>query len=93
MDTEANWNVERLPEHMQDEAYKYVEHGRRPGGFLRAFFAGDLFGVYIHADNVNLAALDEWMRWTYNDIPSGCWGSEKAVNDWVANGGMEQYEE
>jgi len=81
--------VSRLPEHMQEGAKAYVEHGRMPGGFMHAVLTNDLVGAVGHADATNAEALQEWVRWMYNDIPAPAWGSEEAVLEWIEQDGLE----
>ena len=82
-------DVERLPEHMQEGARSYVETGRPPGGFMRAVLCNDLMGAFSRADAANEAHMKEWTMWLFNDAPSGCWGDEETVNEWVESGGLE----
>jgi len=77
-----------LPEHMQVGARRYVEHGVRPGGFLRAVLCDDLIDAVMHADSGNLAAIRNWCLWLLNDAPDACHGSDAAVRAWIAHGGL-----
>lgn len=75
----------------------YVLDGQRPGDFLYAFAADDLEGVMRSVDTVNSNSLVEIYEVFYNMAPSGCRGSEEAVQKWIDQGGVqknyEQFEE
>jgi hypothetical protein len=84
----ASADVERLPEHMQRGARAYIEDGRMPGGFMYAVLRNDFTDAVGRADSTNAAALDDWAKWLYNDIPSSAWGDEETVKEWMADGGL-----
>lgn len=71
-----------------DSVERYVIHGITMGGFLTALFENDLMEAASRADDHNLAALGQWAAVLYNDVPSACKGSKKAVADWIARGGL-----
>ena len=81
-----------LPAHMQRAARAWVENGQTPGDFLQAVIRGDLFDAVARADEDNLAALQTWCRWFYNEAPPGCWGSAEKVQAWKARGGLLRQE-
>lgn len=81
-------NVERLPNHMQDAARRYVEDGAHVGGFLEAVLSNDLVGAFGRADSANRDAMEDWVAWLYNDAPAGCWGSAEAVEQWQKQNGL-----
>lgn len=63
-----------IPEHMQDAARRYIEHGIAPGSFLTAVICNDLFGAVGIADEINRAAMWRWCLFFYNEAPSMCLG-------------------
>ena len=63
---------------------RYVHHGLDTGGFLHAVLCNDLFGAVARADSESLLALPEIVRYIFNDLPNGCWGSEEKVAAWQA---------
>jgi len=71
-----------IPERIINSLDRYVNHGIPTGGFLRAFLAKDLTAISL-ADNENRIALWEIWLYCYNEIPSLCWGSYKAVDAWI----------
>ena len=81
-------NYDRLPEHMIGAARRYVEEGIKPGGFLTAILCNSLMGAYANADNINIASMQDWVMWLYNDVPSACCGSMGKVNAWCDRGGL-----
>ena len=82
-------NYSRLPEHMQDTARLYVEHGVQGGSFFTALVCNDLIGAFQRADDANTAAMREWANFLYNEAPSFCSGSREKVNAWIASGGTK----
>lgn len=74
-----------IPEHMHDTLRLYFDHGVRPGHFIRAVLAGDLIEAVSRADEDNMRALPEYVRWLYNYLPGrpNGWGSYEAVDDWI----------
>ena len=85
-----NINYDNIPPHTRDAARLYVEHGIQPGSFLTAVICNDLAGAIGRADDMNAAAMQDWVNFFYNDTPSTCWGSPAKFNAWTAQGGMNQ---
>ena len=77
-----------LPEHMRDAARLYIEQGIPPESFLTAVICNDLFGAYRRADDINQAAMRDWVVFFHNEAPGGCWGSPDHMNAWIARGGL-----
>ena len=61
----------------------YLEHGIKPGGFLTAIICNDLFGAITRADMLNIELIADWVFFFHNHAPSGSYGSEKIMNDWI----------
>lgn len=72
-----------IPGYMQDGIIAYYEEGRPPGDFLCAVINNDLRDAVGRADNTNLHLLHNYIMWFYNHAPSGTWGFEGAVGEWV----------
>ena len=81
-------NYSTLPEHMRDAARLYIEQGIPPGSFLQAVICNDLFGAYRRADDINQAAMRDWVVFFYNEAPAACFGSEKQYSAWLKHGGI-----
>lgn len=80
--------LERIPEHMHGGVIRYIEHGIRPGHFLTALFSNDLMEAFGRADDVNTAAMRNWVLYIYNHVPVGCHGSPERVAEWIKRGGL-----
>ncbi len=80
--------VERLPKQAQSDARAYVEDGRTPSGFFAKVLANDFCGALGRADASNKAAIDDWAKWLFNDIPAGAWGDRQTVIEWCESGGL-----
>lgn len=72
-----------LPEHMQDGALFYVEHGIEPGSFMSAVICNDLSEACARADDINRYRLFDIVSWFYNEAPGGCWGSREKMAAWI----------
>lgn len=71
----------RLPEYMEGGVRRWFEHAVLPGGFLRAVIEHDLFAAFEKADEDNREALQEWVRFFYNEAPAGSHG-RGALKEW-----------
>lgn len=85
-------DYDTLPPYMQGAARRYIENGIPPGSFLTAVICNDLMGAFGKADNMNRAAMWDWVRFFYNDAPSTCWGSERKMAAWIDRGGLEGHD-
>ncbi len=88
---DINKYLRPLPERMHGGILRYLNDGILPGTFLRAVLANDLVGACGHADDENRHLLFHYANMLYNAFPSrgtGCWGSEQALADWEALGGL-----
>ena len=54
-----------------------------PGSFIHAVLANDFMKAVSKADDVNIHCLRDIMLYVYNNIPSICWGSPEAVEEWL----------
>lgn len=73
-----------VPEHMRAGLIRWIAFGRTDqlGHFMRALLEGDLYGTYNRADEVNMANIENWIRFLYNYAPSGCFSSPEKVAAW-----------
>lgn len=72
-----------IPAHTQADLDRYVQHKILPGQFLISVLSNDLFGAVSRADSENLAALPDIVKYIYNELPSGCWGSREQIRSFV----------
>lgn len=77
------FNYSLLPEHVRGAMQRYVENRIPPGGFLTAVLENNLFEALMRADSINRERLFDIVSFLYNEVPSGCWGSPKAVKTWL----------
>jgi hypothetical protein len=63
---------------------RYVEQHSPTGSFLRAVLSNDLKESCFRADDDNLLALPEIVKYCYNELPTCCWGSPERVETWLA---------
>lgn len=76
-----------IPRRMKRALLDYICARRRPGGFLQAVFADRLSHAVGQADLENRRALPTYVRFIYNHVPSECWGSREAIDEWTSNNG------
>lgn len=84
-----NWEL--IPEHMREGVKLYIEQGVRPGSFLAAVVCNDLKEAIGNADSINRERLADIVTFFYTYAPAACWGSPKAMKDWMkakAKGGV-----
>jgi hypothetical protein len=72
-----------IPEYMHGGIIRFYENGIPPGGFLIAVIDNDLREACARADDTNRHRLFEYMAWFYNSAPSGTWGYQGAVNQYL----------
>lgn len=72
-----------IPDLTRESLELYVSHGIMPGGFLRALLCNDLFEAYARADAFNIANMYAIVKYVFNKMPRGSWGSADNVRDWV----------
>ena len=61
----------------------YVTDGLVPGDFLTAVLENKLIEAFSRADAENLNAMEDIVRYIYNEIPMDAWGSEDEVEKWI----------
>jgi hypothetical protein len=72
-----------IPERMMGGIKRYIEHGIKPGSFLRAVIQNDLREAVGAADDENMANLPAYVAYFYNEAPSDCWGSPENMEAWI----------
>ena len=87
------FNLDRLPSHMRDGLWRYLQHGIKPGGFATAVLENNLVEAYGRADETNAACMKDWAGWLYNNAPRGCWGDPGTVQEWMSHRGLSGLEE
>ena len=73
-----------IPERTLDGIKRYVEDRIPPGGFLTAVLENNLKESFSWADKENREVLYEIVRYCYNELPYGCWGSPEKVKKWLS---------
>jgi len=78
----AGYNI---PDHTQGIIRNYIVHGYDPGDFVYSVMSNNLFSAVGTADNLNIVALPEIVKWVYNKAPDACHGSEAKVIKWMSD--------
>ncbi len=72
-----------IPEHTHSALQRYVHDRVPPGSFLEGVLTNNLMMAVMHADDINQANLVDTVRYVFNEIPAGCWGSKQAYKEWL----------
>lgn len=78
-----------IPNYMMGAIRRYIDKGISPGHFLTAVITNDLREACGRADDINLANLPAYVAFFYNEADNRCWGSQEAMNAWMARRGLE----
>jgi len=82
-------NYDKIPVHMREATRGYIEEGHKYiGHFLPALFSNNLVETYGKADDINKAALSDWLDFLHWEAPAPCWGSKEKVAKWQESGGL-----
>ena len=73
----------RIPEHMILAVLSYFNDHIQPGDFLSAILVNDFMLAWRSADDRNVAALQVWGAFLYNEAPSNTYGSHEKVKAWI----------
>lgn len=84
----GDWIANGLPDHMWGGMKRYLLHGIEPGDFMGSVIRNDLSGAVGRADIHNIHLLPNYVRFLYNGVPGGCWGSPERYTDWIEGGGF-----
>ena len=82
-----------FPPHLWEGFKLYVIHGIRPGDFLFALLAGDLFGVMNRGDDEAIAGLKPMVVYISNQCPLGSFGTRDNVKEWCLMEGLRGIQE
>ena len=63
---------------------RYYHAGIKPGRFLMAVLANDLFEAMAQADSYNRATIFQICQYVYNSLPRDCWGSPDHIRHHLA---------
>lgn len=72
----------RIPPLVLQSLLDYRQHGVRPGHFLAAVLAGDLFTAMARADEPSMLAMPAIVAWINAELPSDAWGGCGNVDAW-----------
>lgn len=62
---------------------RYRDKRIKPGSFMTAVLENDLIEAAARADVYHRRRLFEIVEWCTWNLPAQCWGSPKAVKDWL----------
>jgi len=84
MDSEKAINM-GVPVHTVGALERYINDRIPTGGFLNAVLTNDLVGAISYADEDNLRAIPEIVKFLYNNVPMNAWRDEENVKKWLAD--------
>jgi hypothetical protein len=74
-----------VPTSLQEGLLEYFAARRPTGGFLRACLENNYTEACMRADDVNRFYLFDVATFLVSYVPSPAWGSEAAVDAWLAD--------
>lgn len=74
--------------HVTDAIDRYVQNGTPTGSCTEAILSGDLFDAFARADDDTKQGMAQIVRYIFNRVPTGCWGSRETYQAWVERGGL-----
>lgn len=80
----AKWEL--IPAHCRESLEMYILYGVPVGHFLAAVLSNDLRRACERADDTNIKALPQYMRFLYSYAPVACWGSPAKYRAWLELG-------
>lgn len=72
-----------IPDRMMPVLRAYIDERRRPGRFLQMVISNDLKEALGAADEENMANIQAYVGYLYNEAPSPCWGSPEKMEQWL----------
>ncbi len=78
--------IATLPTHLLHQLQDYRDRHALPSLFLQSVLRGDLYGTVEHAEPGDLCVLPMVMAWLYDCIPFTLFGTDDAVDVWLAEG-------
>lgn len=73
-----------VPAHLHEGLVFYLVYRRMTGSFLRAVLDNNLRLALARGDAESIAGLRELGQFLVNYAPMHAWGSEEAVDEWLA---------
>jgi len=70
-------------EEFKESVNLYLVHKILPGSFVRSVLGNDLSGSFMYADTESRENLFEFVKYIFNEVPGGAWGSYKIVQDYL----------
>lgn len=72
-----------IPTNLLVALYNWGKFGYDCGGFLTAVLGNDLVGAVSRADHISIKLIPDIVKYIYNELPTGCWGSPETVKRWA----------
>lgn len=86
-----NFRLWRIRSEMVEALEAYVKDGQPVGDFLTAILSNNFVEAAGLADEDNLANLQAYCSYIYNEVPRGLWGSRAAVDARIEKKATERY--
>lgn len=68
-----------IPDYTLRQLHNYINDGVPPSGFLRAVLTNNLIESFNRADDNNMVAMFDIVRYVYNEVPSNLWGDANKI--------------
>lgn len=82
MSAQSEWLA--IPTHLRPGLARYLVHGVRPGGFLRAFIDNDLLDAVCRAADATYAGFRPMAVFLVNYAPRGSYGRSGCCSSWLS---------
>ena len=79
----VNDQFANIPPLVRNALDRWATEHKPAGDFVMSVLRNDLHQAVCRADERSLAALRDIVLYVYNELPSKCWGSDVAVNEWL----------
>jgi hypothetical protein len=78
-----------IPEVTMGALHRYLDYGVPASHFLAAVLTNDLFGAFQRADEANIKAMYDLVKYIYNELPALCNGTRDRYDGWIRIGGLD----
>lgn len=83
LDDAVKSNYGYLPPWFIKEIHTWVFTGRMSQEpFIQAILRNDLSATFLFADNYTIDSLKSMVKYIYNQVPTGAWGSIEKLAQW-----------
>lgn len=82
-----------MPQRYMAQLDNWGKTGTQPSPFLQAVLENNLYGaitIAMSQDGAEFDLLPAVIAYCYNELPTGCWGTQQKVNEWAKKHGEQR---